>query len=70
MNSGLGDQVLSSVQLWAGFTNCDRFKLEAMVSGKDFSVETAVVGLLDTMVLLMGGQLLNSVTATGLVKGL
>ena len=41
-----------------------------MVNGKDFSVETTVVGLLDTMVLHMGSQLLNSITATGLMKGL
>ena len=54
LNSRLGNQLLSSVQLRAAFTNCDSFKLEAVVSGKDFSVETTVVGLLDTMVLLIG----------------
>ena len=54
LNSGLGDQLLSSVQLFAGFTNCDNFKLGVVVSEKDFSVETTVVGLLNTMVLLIG----------------
>ena len=52
--SGLGDQKLSFVQLLAGFTNCDSFKLGVVDSEKDFSVETTVVGLLDIMVLLIG----------------
>ena len=44
--SGLGDpeQLLSSVQLLAGFTNCNSFKLVVVVREKDFSVETTVVG--------------------------
>ena len=33
--------------LLAGFTNRDSFKLVVVVSGKDFSIETTVVGLLD-----------------------
>ena len=62
MYSGLGDQKLSLVQLLAGFTNCDSFKLGVVDSEKDFSVETTVVGLLDIMALLIGySQLLNSV---------
>ena len=34
--------------LLAGFTNRDSFKLVVVVSGKDFSIETTVVGLLDS----------------------
>ena len=52
--SGLGDQKLSFVQLLAGFTICDSFKLGIVVNEKDFSVETTVVGSLDIMVLLIG----------------
>ena len=52
--SRLGDQKLSFVQLLAGFTICDSFKLGIVVNEKDFSVETTVVGSLDIMVLLIG----------------
>ena len=38
----IGSQLLSSVQLFAGFTNCDSFKLGVVVSEKDFSIEITV----------------------------
>ena len=39
---------------FTNYTDCDSFKLWVVVSEKDFSVETTIVGLLDTMVLLIG----------------
>ena len=53
MYSGLGDQKLGFVQLLAGFTICDSFKLGVVVNKKDFSIETTVVGLKDIIVLLI-----------------
>ena len=34
-------------------TNCNSFKLVVVVSEKDFSVETTVVGLLDSQALMI-----------------
>ena len=65
LNSRLGDQLLSSVQLLAGFTNCDSFKLGVVVSEKNFSIETTVAsgfsGYSGTANRVITDQLLNSV---------